>query len=39
MPFADASFDAVASTQVYEYVEDMPAAGRRTSSIPISRAG
>src|SRR6476661_484291 len=26
MPFADASFDAVASTQVYEYVDDMPAA-------------
>jgi arsenite methyltransferase len=26
MPFADASFDAVASTQVYEYVADMPAA-------------
>jgi arsenite methyltransferase len=26
MPFADASFDAAASTQVYEYVLDMPAA-------------
>jgi arsenite methyltransferase len=26
MPFEDASFDAAVSTQVYEYVEDMPAA-------------
>ena len=26
LPFADASFDAAVSTQVYEYVEDMPAA-------------
>jgi arsenite methyltransferase len=26
MPFPDASFDAAASTQVYEYVEDMAAA-------------
>ena len=26
LPFPDASFDAAVSTQVYEYVEDMPAA-------------
>jgi ubiquinone/menaquinone biosynthesis C-methylase UbiE len=26
LPFADGSFDAVAATQVYEYVQDMPAA-------------
>jgi SAM-dependent methyltransferase len=26
LPFPDASFDAVTSTQVYEYVADMPAA-------------
>lgn len=26
LPFADASFDAVVATQVYEYVEDMPSA-------------
>jgi arsenite methyltransferase len=26
IPYADASFDAAVSTQVYEYVEDMPAA-------------
>ena len=26
LPFADASFDAAVSTQVYEYVDDMPAA-------------
>jgi arsenite methyltransferase len=26
LPFADASFDAAAATQVYEYVADMPAA-------------
>ena len=26
VPFADATFDAAVSTQVYEYVEDMPAA-------------
>jgi arsenite methyltransferase len=26
LPFADASFDVAVSTQVYEYVEDMPAA-------------
>jgi arsenite methyltransferase len=26
LPFADATFDAAASTQVYEYVADMPAA-------------
>lgn len=26
LPFADASFDAVVATQVYEYVEDMPTA-------------
>ena len=26
LPFADSEFDAVTSTQVYEYVEDMPAA-------------
>jgi arsenite methyltransferase len=26
LPFADASFDAAAATQVYEYVSDMPAA-------------
>jgi ubiquinone/menaquinone biosynthesis C-methylase UbiE len=26
LPFGDASFDAVVATQVYEYVEDMPAA-------------
>lgn len=26
LPFADGSFDAVVATQVYEYVQDMPAA-------------
>jgi ubiquinone/menaquinone biosynthesis C-methylase UbiE len=26
LPFADSSFDAVLSTQVYEYVDDLPAA-------------
>jgi ubiquinone/menaquinone biosynthesis C-methylase UbiE len=26
LPFADASFDAAVATQVYEYVQDMPAA-------------
>jgi ubiquinone/menaquinone biosynthesis C-methylase UbiE len=26
LPFADASFDAIVATQVYEYVEDMPSA-------------
>ena len=26
LPFADSSFDAVVSTQVYEYVDDLPAA-------------
>jgi arsenite methyltransferase len=33
LPFADGAFDAVTSTQVYEYVDDMPAALAEVSRV------
>jgi ubiquinone/menaquinone biosynthesis C-methylase UbiE len=33
LPFAEGSFDAAVATQVYEYVQDMPAALREASRV------